>query len=153
MSIPLKNFIGVPAGGWICKIDPNPVHHHKVMMSWGHKCVKPGRYCVVYSSGGVRPQPTECKYCVRDIEETKKNTWHHRLWRWFVAVLHTKSVKKTISWRVLAILLTILTVWVITGSLAIAGSIGGIDAVLKTVFYWLHEEAWERIEKKGSDEG
>jgi len=38
-----------------------------------------------------------------------------------------------------------------TGSLAAAGSIGLIDTLFKTVFYWAHEKAWERVGKRTSE--
>jgi uncharacterized membrane protein len=59
------------------------------------------------------------------------------------AFLTSKATLKTASWRVIALVTTIIIVWATTGSIEIAASIGGIDAILKTIFYWLHEKAWD----------
>ena len=57
--------------------------------------------------------------------------------------LTDQATLKTISWRIIALTATVLVVWVSTGSIEIAASIGGIDAVIKTILYWLHEKVWQ----------
>jgi len=56
-----------------------------------------------------------------------------------------RSVIKGLSWRVFATFDTILISWLITGELALAFSIGGIEVVTKIVLYYLHERAWNKI--------
>ena len=57
----------------------------------------------------------------------------------------TRSVLKTISWRVVATLTTATIVWLVTGRLTLALAIGGIEAVSKMVLYYGHERLWDRI--------
>ena len=56
-----------------------------------------------------------------------------------------RSVLKTISWRVLATLTTAALVYIFTGKLKIALYVGGIEAILKMLLYFLHERMWNRI--------
>ena len=54
---------------------------------------------------------------------------------------------KAISWRIVATLITGTIAFFLTGSLALAGGIAGIDSGLKIVAYIVHEWAWERKRK------
>jgi len=56
-----------------------------------------------------------------------------------------RSVLKTISWRVIGTLDTILISWLITGHIALALSIGSIELVTKMVLYFFHERIWNKI--------
>lgn len=56
-----------------------------------------------------------------------------------------RSLAKTISWRVVGTLDTILISWLITGALSLAFSIGLIELVTKMVLYFLHERTWNNI--------
>lgn len=56
-----------------------------------------------------------------------------------------RSLLKTISWRIIGTLDTILISWVITGALSLAFSIGFIELVTKMVLYFFHERAWTKI--------
>lgn len=56
-----------------------------------------------------------------------------------------RSVTKTISWRVLGTLDTIAISYFITGSLAMATSIGSIEIVTKMILYYFHERGWNKI--------
>jgi len=56
----------------------------------------------------------------------------------------TRSILKTLSWRLLATLTTIGLVWIFTGRVGTAFTIGGIEIVLKMLLYYLHERAWDR---------
>jgi len=57
-----------------------------------------------------------------------------------------RSVWKSISWRVLASCDTVLISYLITGSIAIAASIGSIEVLTKMILYYFHERAWNRFE-------
>lgn len=57
----------------------------------------------------------------------------------------TRSLLKTISWRVVATLTTATIVWLVTGRLTLALAIGGIEALTKMVLYYGHERLWDRI--------
>lgn len=56
-----------------------------------------------------------------------------------------RSVVKTISWRVLATLTTAIIVFIFTGELILALSIGSIEVVAKIILYFFHERAWNKI--------
>ncbi|MDC0197914.1 DUF2061 domain-containing protein [Candidatus Thioglobus sp.] len=57
----------------------------------------------------------------------------------------SRSLGKSISWRVLASCDTILISYIITGSFAIAASIGSIEVLTKMFLYYFHERAWNRM--------
>jgi|TARA_B110000967_G_scaffold24831_1_gene22875 uncharacterized membrane protein len=56
-----------------------------------------------------------------------------------------RSLLKTISWRIIGTLDTILISWAITGALSLAFSIGFVELVTKMVLYFFHERAWNKI--------
>jgi uncharacterized membrane protein len=55
-----------------------------------------------------------------------------------------RSIVKTISWRVLGTIDTIVISYFITGSLVMAASIGSIEVVTKMILYYFHERAWNK---------
>ena len=57
----------------------------------------------------------------------------------------SRSLGKSISWRVLASCDTILISYIITGSFAIAASIGSIEVLTKMFLYYFHERIWNNI--------
>lgn len=59
-----------------------------------------------------------------------------------------KTFYKTITWRLIAMSVTFLSTWWVTGGVEAALSVGAIDTVIKTASYYLHEKAWERGEIK-----
>lgn len=56
-----------------------------------------------------------------------------------------RSVIKSISWRALGTLDTIVLSYFISGDFRIAFSIGSFELLTKTVLYFFHERLWERI--------
>ena len=56
-----------------------------------------------------------------------------------------RSVAKSISWRIIGTLDTILISWLITGQLKLAFSIGSVELVTKMVLYFFHERVWNSI--------
>ena len=56
-----------------------------------------------------------------------------------------RSIAKSISWRTIGTLDTILISWIITGTLSLAFSIGLVELVTKMVLYFLHERLWNTI--------
>ena len=56
-----------------------------------------------------------------------------------------RSIAKTVSWRVIGTLDTVIVSWLITGTLALAFSIGALEFVSKMVLYFFHERAWNKI--------
>ena len=56
-----------------------------------------------------------------------------------------RSMVKSISWRIIGTIDTILISWLITGTLSVAFSIGSIELVTKMVLYFFHERIWNTI--------
>ncbi|WP_419771064.1 MAG: DUF2061 domain-containing protein [Candidatus Marinarcus sp.] len=56
-----------------------------------------------------------------------------------------RSVIKTISWRTVGTLDTMIISYFITGNLIMAASIGSIEVVTKMILYYFHERAWNKI--------
>lgn len=56
-----------------------------------------------------------------------------------------RSVVKTISWRTIGTLDTIIISYFITGDLTMAASIGSIELFTKMALYYFHERAWNKI--------
>lgn len=57
-----------------------------------------------------------------------------------------RSILKTISWRVLATLITAGVAWVITDSFQYAAIIGTMDCLIKFFAYYAHERIWNQID-------
>ena len=51
-------------------------------------------------------------------------------------------VLKTLSWRIIATCTTMFLAYIVTGQLEFVVSIGIGDVVLKMIFYYMHEKAW-----------
>lgn len=58
------------------------------------------------------------------------------------------SLIKTISWRVIGTIDTMLISYVLTNKLDVAMSIGGIEVVSKMILYYVHERAWIKLLNK-----
>ncbi len=56
-----------------------------------------------------------------------------------------RSLLKALSWRCLATLTTTLIVYIFTGKIVLAVSVGGVEALVKMVLYFVHERLWNRI--------
>lgn len=56
-----------------------------------------------------------------------------------------RSVVKSVSWRTLGTVDTMVISYLITGSTVMAASIGSIEVVTKMLLYYFHERAWNRI--------
>jgi uncharacterized membrane protein len=64
-------------------------------------------------------------------------------------VSYKRHLIKTITWRLIGTIDTIILSWLITGSLKLGLSIGGIEVVTKMILYFLHERVWYRYIKFG----
>jgi len=56
-----------------------------------------------------------------------------------------RSVVKTVSWRTVGTLDTMIISYFITGNLTMAASIGSIEVFTKMVLYYIHERAWNKV--------
>ena len=57
-------------------------------------------------------------------------------------VSYKRHIAKTISWRVIGTLDTIILSGLITGSWSTGIAIGGVEVFTKMVLYFLHERVW-----------
>lgn len=56
-----------------------------------------------------------------------------------------RTLLKTISWRLVGTLATVIISYAITGTLVLAFSIGVVELVSKMLLYFFHERAWNSI--------
>ncbi len=56
-----------------------------------------------------------------------------------------RSIVKTISWRTIGTLDTVVISYLITGNLKMAASIGSIELFTKMILYYFHERCWNKI--------
>lgn len=59
--------------------------------------------------------------------------------------LPKRSIVKSISWRVIATITTMVLVFIFTGSFALSLSIGFFEVVAKMVIYYFHERTWNKF--------
>ena len=59
-----------------------------------------------------------------------------------------KSLLKSLSWRIIGTLDTIVISWILTGTLTVALSIGSIELFTKFFLYYGHERIWNSIKWK-----
>lgn len=64
-------------------------------------------------------------------------------------VAKKRHILKTISWRIIGTLDTMILSWIITGSLKIGVAIGSVEVITKMVLYYFHERAWYKYSKFG----
>ena len=71
---------------------------------------------------------------------------HERLW--FRSPMHEsrkRHLLKTVSWRMIGTLDTILLSWIITGNPLTGLQIGIVEVITKMVLYYFHERTWYNI--------
>jgi len=64
-------------------------------------------------------------------------------------VSYKRHIAKTISWRIIGTLDTMILSGVITGSWITGLTIGGVEVITKMVLYFLHERIWYKYSKFG----
>lgn len=98
----------------------------------------------------------------KDYIEGLGDKWHvscqgHLLIKDGVAYIETKRpdnsvarhLAKTITWRIVGTIDTMVIGWLITGSVKIGMAIGGVEVITKMILYFLHERAWYKWGKLG----
>lgn len=53
-----------------------------------------------------------------------------------------RHVLKTITWRIIGTIDTMLIAWIISGDPMVGISIGGVELFTKMILYYIHERAW-----------
>ena len=61
----------------------------------------------------------------------------------------SRALTKSVTWRIMSMSITAVIVFLVTGSVVLAGSIVAVTGPLKIVLYVIHEWLWER-KKHGS---
>ena len=56
-----------------------------------------------------------------------------------------RSLAKSVTWRVVATLTTILLVYLLTGNLVLSTSVGALELLAKTAIYYIHERVWNMV--------
>jgi uncharacterized membrane protein len=64
-------------------------------------------------------------------------------------VSYKRHIAKTVSWRIIGTLDTMLLSALITGSWEIGLTIGGVEVFTKMILYFLHERVWYRFSRFG----
>lgn len=64
---------------------------------------------------------------------------------------HKRKIFKTISWRIVATTTTMSIVFMFTGKITLSIGVGIVEIILKMLFYYVHEHAWDRISYGKSD--
>ena len=64
-------------------------------------------------------------------------------------VSYKRHIAKTISWRIVGTLDTIILSGIITGSWELGLAIGGVEVFTKMILYFLHERIWYKYSKFG----
>jgi uncharacterized membrane protein len=58
---------------------------------------------------------------------------------------HSRSITKTITWRLTGSGATFLIAWLISGNVLVAGPIAVAQLIMNTVLYYVHERIWTRV--------
>jgi len=64
-------------------------------------------------------------------------------------VSYRRHIAKTISWRIVGTIDTIILSGIITGSWELGLTIGGIEVITKMILYFFHERVWYKFSKFG----
>jgi len=64
-------------------------------------------------------------------------------------VNYKRHIAKTITWRIIGTLDTMIISWIVTGSWQWGLAIGGIEVFTKMILYYFHERAWYKFSKFG----
>ena len=60
-------------------------------------------------------------------------------------ISHKRHIFKTLTWRLIGTIDTILLGWLISGDATIGLSVGGAELFTKMLLYYLHERVWYKI--------
>ena len=58
---------------------------------------------------------------------------------------HKRSIVKSLTFRILATIITLVIVWIFTRDIVISSSVTIAENLLKMLIYYLHERAWAGI--------
>jgi uncharacterized membrane protein len=58
-----------------------------------------------------------------------------------------RHILKTITWRIIGTIDTMMLGWIITGNLKFGLTIGGFEVITKMLLYFIHERVWYKYIK------
>ncbi len=64
-------------------------------------------------------------------------------------VSYKRHIAKTITWRIVGTIDTMLLGWIVTGDLKLGLAIGGFEVITKMILYFFHERIWYKYIKYG----
>ena len=64
-------------------------------------------------------------------------------------ISYKRHILKTITWRIIGTIDTIILSGIITGSWTTGLAIGGVEVITKMVLYFLHERVWYKFSHYG----
>jgi uncharacterized membrane protein len=62
------------------------------------------------------------------------------------SISRKRHILKTITWRIIGTVDTIILSWIISGDPTIGLSIGGVELMTKMFLYYAHERVWYKID-------
>ena len=63
----------------------------------------------------------------------------------FLKDSRVRHITKSITWRIVGTIDTMVIAWLVTGKLVLAFTIGSVEVFTKIALYYFHERAWYRI--------
>lgn len=75
--------------------------------------------------------------------------FHERLWfriTWAADSSNRRHLLKTISWRIVGTIDTMILAWLISGDPMIGLKVGFAEVITKMLLYYLHERAWYKVD-------
>ena len=57
-----------------------------------------------------------------------------------------RHIAKTITWRIVGTIDTMILAWIISGDPMIGLKVGGAEVITKMILYYLHERAWYKLD-------
>jgi len=58
---------------------------------------------------------------------------------------HKRSIVKSITFRIIATILTFIVVWAFTRDIVTSGAVTIVENLIKMIAYYFHERAWLKI--------
>jgi len=58
---------------------------------------------------------------------------------------HLRTILKTVTWRIIATITAVIVTYYYTHDWRLSLVAGGVMAIFKTIFYYIHERVWNLI--------
>ena len=92
----------------------------------------------------------EKRRCLSGYSILKQLLWEplyvHILANRFMSEKRSRSVAKSISWRVICVIVSIVVSYILTAKWDVSVAIGGIYNLITMFLYYFHERIWHRID-------